>query len=246
MRLVIPALLLLGPPQLIVGSTLVRPVSHPVAFAQDPCNPDYVAFDPATNTWTVSPTGTDDTANVQCAFDEAVASKSESVVRLTEGWFYTNKIVVAGFNGTFKGAGQDLTSVDVLRGLDPEAGGVEVDFPEKGAAPAHLFRFLDPVVTISDFTIDITPKNPGVERLYLTRFANSVGAIGLRGQTVNATVEHLTIVGHEGPDGTLGRPNVALGSQDRTSGMRGRGKAVSFGMTGSRVASPSPIARSSV
>jgi len=73
---------------------------------------DNVIYDPETNTWIVSPTGEDDTNNIQYAFDQAVITGSGSTVQLTDGDFYLSKgIVVANFDGYFKGAGKEITTL---------------------------------------------------------------------------------------------------------------------------------------
>ncbi len=77
-------------------------------------------------TFVVAPSGTDDTAALQQAFDAAVAAGPGSVVRLTKGKFYTNEILVDGFDGCFKGAGMHRTVVDTLRGLDSELPGIKL------------------------------------------------------------------------------------------------------------------------
>ena len=54
-----------------------------------------------------------------------MAAGPGSVVKLTAGKFYTNEILVDGFDGCFKGAGMHRTVVDTLRGLDSDASGVK-------------------------------------------------------------------------------------------------------------------------
>ena len=48
------------------------------------------------------------------------------MVKLTAGKFYTNEILVDGFDGCFEGAGMDSTVVDTLRGLAQGLQGVEL------------------------------------------------------------------------------------------------------------------------
>jgi len=106
-------------------------------------------------TFIVSPSGGDDTANIQVAFDNAIAADPGSTVQLTAGQFYMNDILVENFYGTLKGAGLGLTKIDVLRGLDPGAPGVSSPM-----GSPHLFTFLGGDVHISDLTFDITPYEP--------------------------------------------------------------------------------------
>ena len=105
-------------------------LSQPVA-----CDPNYVFH--YLNTWLVLPTGTDDTANLQCAFDHAV-SKPGSTVLLGGGEYHTGQVVVFGFVGTFRGIGTDAT---IIRTLDRTLNVTYLDWynnpptPENGSNP---------------------------------------------------------------------------------------------------------------
>ena len=63
------------------------------------------------NVFTVLPTGTDDTVNLQCAFDAAVAAGPGANVRLVAGAYHIAQIVVNDFFGAFSGAGPDWTAI---------------------------------------------------------------------------------------------------------------------------------------
>ena len=70
-------------------------------------NPDFVIYDPESNTWTIFPTGDDDTANLQTVFDSA---SSGCTVQLVEGtYLFTSTIKALNFDGTFTGAGVGKT-----------------------------------------------------------------------------------------------------------------------------------------
>jgi len=142
-------------------------------------------------TFTVMPSGGDDTANIQAAFDDAVAAGPGSVVELSSGQFYTNEIHVVGFNGSFVGDGESQTTVDVLRGLDPDAPGV--------GEPPILFWFLDSTVTVADLTIDITPFHPAEPWINaLGDVSTSVVAIWFEGTQTESSVERVAVRGHQG------------------------------------------------
>jgi len=96
---------------LVSGLTLATGV----AFADTPCDPAYVTQ--SGNVITVSPTGTDDTANIQCGFDTAIGNGSGVDVRLSSGTFHTAQIVVNDFHGNFYGAGMNNTTVVNLPNL---------------------------------------------------------------------------------------------------------------------------------
>ena len=116
-------------------------------------------------TFVVTPSGMDDTAALQQAFDAAVAAGPGSVVKLTAGKFYTNEILVDGFDGCFKGAGMHRTVVDTLRGLDPALPGVKLVMdPDDETVPlfgwTSLIAFLQSDVRVADMSFDITAKQP--------------------------------------------------------------------------------------
>ena len=118
-------------------------------------------------TFVVAPSGVDDTAALQQAFDAAVAAGPGSVVRLTKGKFYTNEILVDGFDGCFTGAGMHKTVVDTLRGLDPALPGVKLVMDpddETGTMPlagwTSLIAFVRSDVRVADMSFDITALEP--------------------------------------------------------------------------------------
>jgi hypothetical protein len=75
------------------------------------CDSNYVFH--YLKTWLVLPTGTDDTANLQCAFDHAV-TKHGSTLLLTAGTYHTGQVAVFGFFGTFRGLGINETIIKTL------------------------------------------------------------------------------------------------------------------------------------
>jgi hypothetical protein len=88
----------------------------PAQASANPCEPAYVKV--RDNQFTVRPSGTDDTANLQCALDTAKAAGAGSTVQLVKGNYQTGFIDVAGFDGTFKGAGIGKTVITPLANLD--------------------------------------------------------------------------------------------------------------------------------
>ena len=66
----------------------------------------------ASQTFVVQPTGIDDTANLQAAFDAATAVGSGSVVELAAGDFYLSEpILIDDFSGTFRGQGSSTSVI---------------------------------------------------------------------------------------------------------------------------------------
>jgi hypothetical protein len=120
-------------------------------------------------TFSVSPSGGNDTHNLQAAFNAAVKAGPSSTVQLSAGHFYTNNIVVNGFKGTFRGAGEGKTFIDCLRGLYPSGtypNGRPVPGVTIGAAGtmfSHnptLLVFDGGHITVSGMSFDITSPSP--------------------------------------------------------------------------------------
>ena len=106
-------------------------------------------------TFYVTPSGGDDTAHIRAAFNAAVKAGPGSTVQLSAGHFYTNNIVVNGFRGSFKGAGEGKTTIDCLRGLNPGLAGVT----DNGYWPT-LFFFDGGDLNVSAMSFDITAFSP--------------------------------------------------------------------------------------
>ena len=152
-------------------------------------------------TFCVHPSGGDDTANIQAAFNAAVAAGPGSTVKLTAGHFYTNNIVVAGFNGSFKGAGQNRTFIDTLRGLNEKLPGlglpVDPADPTSFLAASPCFFTLDGGnVRVSDLTFDITAPDPAVESTYMGALQNRVDIVVLVTGSANSAFDHVGMVAH--------------------------------------------------
>jgi hypothetical protein len=108
----------------------------------------------------VHPSGRDDTANIQAAFNAAVKAGPGSTVQLSAGHFYTNRILVHNFKGCFRGAGQGKTFIDCQRGLDPSLPGVIVKGESDILPFPYLVAFDGGNVRVSDLSFDITAASP--------------------------------------------------------------------------------------
>ena len=116
-------------------------------------------------TFVVAPSHGDDTAALQQAFKAATAAGPGSVVKLTAGRYYTNEILVDGFDGCFKGAGMNRTVIDTLRGHDASGPGVgllpDPDKPgELLCGWPTLIAFVRSDVRVADMGFDITAADP--------------------------------------------------------------------------------------
>ena len=117
-------------------------------------------------TFDVHPSGGNDTKAIQAAFNAAVIAGPGSTVQLSAGRFYTNNILVKGFDGYFRGAGEGKTVIDTLRGKYPSG-----TYPNGAPVPGvTVMPALEPFpsllvfdggrVRASDMSCDITSSSP--------------------------------------------------------------------------------------
>jgi hypothetical protein len=113
-------------------------------------NNDYVIYDPETNTWTIYPTGDDDTDNIQMTLNEASVYPS-STVELTSGTFFlSHSIEAINFDGSFKGAGRGES---ILQTKDV--------YPELKPVIFKFYQDNDGTLRVSDMTIFVNEKHIG-------------------------------------------------------------------------------------
>jgi hypothetical protein len=130
---------------LVLGTAVAQPTS--------PCDPAFVAR--SGKVIHVTPTGVDDTANIQCAFDWANDLGPGMTVRLQPGTFHTAQIFVNDFVGSFRGSGADKTLIVNLPNLyvTPVNGGFNL--PSADNPQAILFSFINGRFVIADLAIFI-------------------------------------------------------------------------------------------
>ena len=123
-----------------------------------PCNSSFVVRQGAIIT--VLPTGVDDTENLQCAFDTAVAVGQGTSVRLEEGTYHTRQIVVNDFNGTFTGAGANRSVLTNLPNLYVTLVNWYFNPPSADNPWPSLVAFVGGSFLVSDLGIHITGATP--------------------------------------------------------------------------------------
>lgn len=148
-----------------------------------------VTYDPITHTWTITPSGSDDTDDIQYAFDNAAPGDT---IYLTAGQFYCKHIEVVDFHGTFKGAGMESTTIDVIPG-----GPVIYDYFD-GFQWNYFFKFTDGDFSISDMQFDITPEHPTDEWWFFEPHTSIGDIIFLTGDAVHACIEQVGFKAHDG------------------------------------------------
>lgn len=114
------------------------------------CDPAFVTR--SDSTWTVLPSGAQDTANLQCALGEAALAGPGSRVQLVAGTYSCAMVEVTGFRGTLAGAGLDLTVIRALGGLPCSA----VPFPDTPA----LFKFRTGDLRVEDLSFSAPDPAP--------------------------------------------------------------------------------------
>jgi len=155
----------------------------------------------------VTPTGVDDTANIQCAFDTAVATGPDVDVQLSSGTFHTAQIVVNDFYGSFYGAGSKSTVVTNLPNLYVTPVDMFLNPPSADNPWPSLFAFVNGDFVISDLGIDINGNNGttgwsilGIEPP-ITELAH---AFVILGTEANSRVERILIEGEPMEDSIYG------------------------------------------
>lgn len=163
-----------------------------------PCDPTYVSTRGAVIE--VSPTGGEDTVNLQCALDAAAAA-GRAVVRLAPGTFRTAQLRATGFVGELRGAGMGVTVIsNPARPID-----VDPDvFGGTGPGP-FLVTFDGGDFGVSDLAIRIEGEAP-TTGWYNPGYASSAIACAVQvvGAEVHAAFERVAIEGAPAPSDPLG------------------------------------------
>jgi len=97
---------------IITACFLVLPLTSFADFAVN-CDNSFVKAHPTQLIINVSPTGTDDTENIQCALDEAKL-KGVPIVRLAKGDFAISYIFIENFKGSFQGTTRADTRLEIM------------------------------------------------------------------------------------------------------------------------------------
>jgi hypothetical protein len=180
-----------------------------------------VAFASSSNTHIVMPNHHDDTADIQAAFN-ACGSSPGCTVQLVRGTYYISQIAVYGFQGSFVGMGQGVTTIQALPDLPAQPSGYNIaSSPFWAALPTgaigsdpwpDIFTFVGGSFSISGMTItdpNTAPVsspgwNNGGYGFYTSLYAailitggNPKQEPGTYGQG-SASIDHVTVVGASG------------------------------------------------
>ena len=148
-----------------------------------------------------SPNGSDDTAKIQAALNACVAHGPGCTVQLQAGKYLTSQLVAYNFRGTFKGMGQDKTTIQALPALPVTLPDV---FFNGECAPnttnclwPDLIIFVDGDIKVSDFTVHV-PSVPATQLWFGNGMPATVLNDGIRFMGKNPTNAVVRRVSFEG------------------------------------------------
>jgi hypothetical protein len=160
-----------------------------------------------------APNGIDDTANIQGALDACVGYGRGCTVQLSAGTYLTKQLVAYNFRGTFKGMGQDRTTIEALPNLQVDlepVGGV----PESHCQPNNttcrwpsLILFVNGDIHVSDLSIFITAPPGTATTTWLfagSPFNGLFDALSFMGQHVTACIDRIHMEGLPDPTNSYG------------------------------------------
>lgn len=187
---------------MFIESVLVRltvgalAISVGASFAQ--------SFDAQSRTVSVTPSGSDDSSAIASAFEICLAVGPGCTVQLSEGTFFTRQQDVAGFHGSFAGAGMEATVIEPITPyrVSPERVDVSTRPPDPGAAPV-MFTFRDADVTMRDVGFLVRDPAPSEPWYFGDLEIRALAVIlSFEGEHTRVDVERLAV--EAGPGVTFG------------------------------------------
>lgn len=165
-------------------------VSSPVA-AQIDCDEAFVAVNNKGTTVLVEPTDSDDTANIQCALDEATRLEIPTV-KLQAGTFFVGGLEALDFNGSLEGNTRINTIVRPIgQGLNC------ADQQGRGLRTAWL-KFIGGASMLRSMTIDTTSTNglcnSGSRATYLVHFTGRTDVPDCGTDVIQSAVDRVDFV----------------------------------------------------
>lgn len=172
---------------LVLGTAAAQPAS--------PCDPAFVAR--TGNIIRVSPTGIDDTANIQCAIDLAIAKNPGKTVLLMPGTFHTAQLVANDFHGTLRGSGMHRTLIVNLPDLYVTPHDFFNNPPSADNPTPFLIFFVDGDFKVSNLAIRIAGQAPttGWAQWDWPPIYELIAAITVMGEEAHAQISHVWVEG---------------------------------------------------
>ncbi len=168
----------------------------------------FVAYNAATHTYTISPTGSDDTANIQAALNACTDARPRCTLQLDAGTYYTSQLTVYGFQGRFVGMGQGATVIQALPNLPSPAAEYNTEsnpfwagLPGPSNPWPAMLTFVDGSILVSGMTFYDPYAVPGPSWAFpgVAAIDALAGGILIVGQHADASVNHVTVRGVAGP-----------------------------------------------
>lgn len=172
----------------LLSSTLVCWAT--TATAQS-CDPGFVSQ--SNLLISVSPTGSDDTANLQCAIDTAELLPG-ATIKLKPGTFHTAQLVATGLRGKVMGAGEAKTTMVNLPALQFSEYYWDA-MPSSSNPWPSLLAFVGGDFEVSDLAIRIVGEEPMAPPESLSLYTALSEAILIIGTEANASFERITVEG---------------------------------------------------
>ena len=196
-----------------VGPTINRTISG-VGTPQLPHLGSYV---PTSHIFVVPPSGGNDTASLQGAFNACTALGPDCTVQLLAGTYHTSQLVVHGFKGSLAGAGTGVTTLQALPNLQTPlvSTGVTNPFWSNPPAPQNawpvLVTFYGGTISISDLTFS-EPNAAPFPAYYVPALGTTTHALaGMVYVVGDNTVAHIDRVAVRGAFGDYLGMNVIDG-----------------------------------
>lgn len=161
----------------------------------------------------VTPTGGEDTANLQCALDAAIRASRPMTIQLTAGTFSIAQLVAKGFLGTLRGAGRDRTVIENVPRPLPVTFMDHFLVGEPGPENPWptLLAFVDGDFQVSDLTVSVLDAEP-TAGWSLTGLGATIKALAQQivvlGTHARARFERLALVGAAAPSDPFFGMNV--------------------------------------
>lgn len=161
-----------------------------------PCDPGFVTQNDLLIS--VNPTGSDDTANLQCAIDTAVLLPG-ATIKLQPGTFHTAQLVATDLLGRLTGSGAGKTTIVNL----PELSFADYWFmyPPSPSNPwSVLLTFVGGDFEVSDLAVRIVGERPMVPPPSWDYYSALDTAIMIVGTEASARFSRVTVEGEARPD----------------------------------------------
>ena len=183
-------------------AVLMLALGLPTASARATSGPTTAG--PSIHTIVVKPSGSDDTANLQAAFNTCTTHGWTCTIQLVKGTYYTAQVTAYGFQGSFVGMGQGVTIVQALPLLSPTAD----PFWSASPGPANpwpaMFTFENGAYLVSGMTL----TEPYSDAVPLGWDASPIGGptaetalfttMEFTGLQAFVTVDHVSVLGAAG------------------------------------------------